>query len=112
MKDFNSLPNEVQEKVKKVLKAYDRVYVIFENGEYNVSVGIGIKKEYASDHEFIGEYKVDEIYTKEERIINYVESFHEYPIQYKGKRDYAWLNSLTSWDCKVKFDENGNLVSA
>lgn len=112
MKNLNTLPNEVQEKAKDILRAYDRVYVIFENGEYHVSAGIGIKNEYASDHEFIGEYTAKEVFTEEERIINYVESFHEYPIQYKGKRDYAWLNSLTSWECKVKFDENGNLVNA
>lgn len=110
--EFKTLPIEVQEDAKKALRAYDRVYVIYEYGKYNVSVAIGLKSKYAPDHKFIGEYKAEEIFTPEERIINYVESFHEYPIQYKGKRDYAWLKTLTSWDDKVKFDENGNLVNA
>ena len=45
-----------------------------------------------------------------DEIINYVESFHSYPIDYKGKRDYYWIKNL-SRDAKVKFDENGNLVT-
>ena len=110
--DFNLLPIEIQEDAKKALRAYDRVYVIYEYGKYNVSVAISLKSHYADDHKFIGEYKAKEIFTPEERIINYVESFHDYPIEYKGKRDYAWLKTLTSWDDKVKFDENGNLVNA
>lgn len=112
MTNLNTLPIEIREKVKSVLKAYDEVHVIFEYGEYHVSAGISLKAVYADDHKFIGTYKANEIFTPEERIINYVEAFHEYPIQYKGKRDYVWLKSLTSWDDKVKFDENGNLVTA
>ena len=45
-----------------------------------------------------------------DEIINYVESVQSYPIDYKGKRDYNWIKNL-SWDEKVKFDENGNLVT-
>ena len=112
MTNLNTLPIEIQEKVKRILKAYDEVHVIFEYGEYHVSPSISLKATYSEDHKFIGTYKANEIFTPEERIINYVEAFHDYPIQYKGKRDYAWLRTLTSWDDKVKFDENGNLVKA
>ena len=109
MKKFEELPEEVQEQVKEILKAYNRTSVTFENGKYHFG-GYSLKNTYASDYEVVGEYKADDFFTKEERIINYVESFHAYPIAYKGKRDYYWIKNL-SWDTKVKFDENGNLVT-
>lgn len=108
---FNTLPTEVQEKAKNILKAYDEVHITFENGNYNVGAGISLRNEYPNDFRVIGDYKANEIFTEEERIINYVESFHDYPRNYKGKRDYSWLRTLTSWDDKVKFDEFGNLVT-
>ena len=109
MKKFEQLPEEVQEQVKEILKAYNSTSVTFENGKYHFG-GYCLKNTYASDYEFVGDYKADDIFTKEERIINYVESFHSYPIDYKGKRDYKWIKNL-SRDAKVKFDENGNLVT-
>ena len=112
MKKFEQLQEEVQDEVKDILKAYDRVSVTFENGTYHVSQNDCLKATYASDYEVIGYYKDVDIFTEEERIINYVESFHDYPAAYKGKRDYKWIKSLGyDWDIKVKFDENGNLVT-
>lgn len=111
MKELNKLPQEVQDKVKRVLRAYDEVNVIFEYGEYHVSAGLSLKAVYGADHEFIGTYKAVDVFTQEERIINYVECFRDYPISYKGKRDYRWINSLKN-GCKVRFDNEGNLVSA
>lgn len=111
MTTFNTLPNKVKAEVKKRLKMFPAVHVIFEYGEYKVSTGICIDATYAADHKFIGRYTDKEIFTPEERIVNYVESFHDYPIEYKGKRNYQWLNSLT-WKDHVKYDENGNLVTA
>lgn len=108
MKKFEELPKEVQEKVKEILKAYNTVSVTFENGKYHYG-GYCLKNSYASDYEFIGDYKADEIFTKEERIINYVESFHTYPIDYRGKRDYRFIKNL-GWDEEVTFDGNGNLI--
>ena len=107
---YEMLPVEVQAKVKEILKAYDEVYVIYEYGEYHVSASICLKAVYASDHKFIGEYKAKDVFTSEERILNYVESFHSYPIQYKGERDYMWLNSLP-WETELTFDAKGNIVA-
>lgn len=87
MKKFNELPENVQQKIKNTLRAYDTVTVFFENGDYHF--GICLKAHYADDHEYIGHYSADEIYTEEERILNYVNEFQCYPIEYKGKRDYA-----------------------
>ena len=98
MKNFNELPQEVQDKAKGVLRAYDQVNVIFEYGEYHVSAGLCLKAVYCEDHEFVGTYKA-------------VECFRSYPISYKGERDYRWINSLKNGD-KVRFDNEGNLISA
>ena len=109
--NLNTLPTEIIEKVKNTLKIYPRAYVVYEDGRYNVSAGIALKAIYSEDHKFIGEYLEKEVFNENERIINYVENFHEYPINYKGKRDYKFINALT-WDDKVKLDENGDIVKA
>lgn len=85
MKNFNELPASIKNEVKNLLKVYDKCFVTYENAVYHVSPSIAITASYAVDHEAIGTYTAKEIYTAEERIINYVESFHEFPIQYKGK---------------------------
>lgn len=109
MKNFNTLPSEVIEKVKNTLRAFDEVHVIFEYGEYHVSTGIAIKATYAPDEEFIGTYKASEVFTEEERILNYVNEFQSYPVNYKGKRNYQDFNTgkreTFKWD-------NGNIVIA
>ena len=91
MKKFEQLPKEVQNEIKETLKEYDRASVTFENGKYHVSTGDCLKATYPEDYEVVGEYKADEIYTKEEQIINYVELFHEYPASYRVNRNYVWL---------------------
>lgn len=111
MRNFDELPQEVQEDVKRALKAYDRAYVIFEYGEYHTSVGISLKSHYAPDHEVIGEYKAREIFTEDERTINYVESFHDYPIWYKGNRDYRLFDGL-GWDARFRLNNDGNIEIA
>ena len=81
-----------------------------------------MKAQYAGDHEFIGNYKAEDIFTEDERMLNYMESFHEYPIQYRGRRDYSMLNKLNQmrremtpdefWSIRFKFDETYNIVMA
>ena len=94
MKHFNELPESVQTEIKNTLRAYSEVDVYYENGEYHF--GLCLKKNYSSDHKYIGNFKASDIYTEEERILNYVNEFHEYPIQYKGKRDYAILKDYNA----------------
>ena len=110
MRELNTLPSEVVEKVKSILRAYDEVNVIYEYGEYHVSAGLCIKSTYGADHEFIGTYKAKEVYTEEERILNYINSFQDYPIEYKGKRNYK--DFQTGKREVFKWDGNGNLVIA
>lgn len=120
MKTLNELPKSVQKEIKETLKAYSEVPVTYENGRYSFS--LCLKSEYADDHEFIGTFYAKDIYTPEERIINYFESFHEYPISYKGKRDYKMLRDLEAernnmsceefWAIRFKLDSNGDIVRA
>lgn len=91
MKNFNELPETIQSEIKNTLKAYEEVDVYFEYGEYYF--GLVLKKHYAADHEFIGTYYAKDVYTEEERILNYVNEFQSYPIQYKGKRDYSLFHT-------------------
>lgn len=93
--NINTLPVEVQNEIKSTLKVFDKVSVIFENGEYKATTGCCIKAVYADDFKVIGIYNKDEIYTKEEQILIYTEEFLSYPIEYKGKRDWAMIKQLT-----------------
>ena len=60
------------------------------------------------DHEYIGAYYAKDIYTEEERILNYCEEFHSYPPEDKGKRDY---NIIRDYNAKYKMID-GNIVRA
>ena len=112
MMDLNELPMNVQEEVKEKLKAFAKVTVWFENGGYTVATGAVVKTTYAQDEEFVGEFKAEDIFTETERMINYIETFHDYPAGYKGKRDYQTLDKIgNDWSVKFKM-ENGNLVLA
>ena len=107
MKNFNELPETIQNKIKDTLKAYDKVDVYYENGEYHF--GLVLKKNYAADHEVIGTYYAKDIYTDEERILNYVNEFQCYPINYKGKKDYSIFHTGKRETFKMV---NGNIEIA
>lgn len=110
MRELNTLPSEVIEKVKNTLRAYDKCYVNYYGGAYHVSVGVSIKASYEPDEETIGTYFAKEVFTEEERILNYINSFQDYPIEYKGKRNYK--DFQTGKREVFKWDGNGNLVIA
>ena len=107
MKKFENLPVDVQETIKGYLKAFNKVDVYYENGEYHF--GLVIKNQYAPDHQFIGEYFAEDIYSSEERILNFVNEYRSYPIEYKGVKDYSIFK-----DYKARFiyDDEGNIIVA
>lgn len=72
---FEKLPEEIQSKVKAMLKAFDVCNVVYENFEFHVTTGTCLSSHYAFDHFVCGRYRADEIYTKEERRQNFIESF-------------------------------------
>ena len=103
---------EQQNEIKEILKAYNEVHVVYEYGQYHFSTGIALRATYAPDHEFIGTVYADDIFTEEERIINYMEAFHEYSPLYKGRRNYRMLNEIGhDWSIRFKM-VNGEIVRA
>ena len=76
---INSLPIEVVEKIKSNLKVFDKCNVIFEGGQYHVRTGYCLQSQYSPDYKFIKEFHKDEVFTKEEQDLNYIEEFRSYP---------------------------------
>lgn len=104
---------EEQERAKSTLKAFNEVNVTFENGAYHFNTSVMLRNSYPEDFEFIGCIYADDIFTEEEQMINYIESFHDYPHGYKGTRNYGMLREIEgNWDVKFKLDDRGNLVIA
>lgn len=91
---FNELSQNIQEEIKDTLKAYSECYVIFENGDYKVTTALSLKREYPKDYKFIGVYRQNGIITEDEKILNYVEQFHDFPSQYTGKKDWKLIKFL------------------
>ena len=106
MRELHTLPIEEQEKIKGQLKAFDEVVVFFEKGKY--TYGICLKSHYAPDHEYIGTYRADEVFSEVERIENYINEFHSYPGNYKGKRNYALIHKM---DNEREYDLENNTLT-
>ena len=92
--EFNQLPQDVQDKIISILHVYDKAYVDYENGSYKVSPNVCLTATYAEDFKVIGTYTAEELFTEEERIENYINTFNDYPANYKGKRDYQMLRKM------------------
>ena len=110
---INNLPLNVQTEVRETLRAYSSVSVWFEYGKYHVSTGACIKAQYGDDRKDFGTIIAAEVYTEEERIENYCNSFADYPAGYKGLRDYPMMREIkkSGYTKKVKM-ENGDIVLA
>ena len=85
MNKLNNLPKEIINKIKEVLKAYDSCTVVMDNGEYKVRTFNGI--ELNNNIEVICEISSQEIYSENERILNYIEEFKCFPYNYKIEKD-------------------------
>ena len=102
---FNTLTTELQNEIKSTLSAYPStsVYKKADGTLYSTNVVCIHTGDY---DEFIAEFKEADIFTENEIIINYVESFRDYPTKYKGRRNYKELNG--NW-VKASLVE-GNLI--
>lgn len=76
---LDDLPEKVQAEAKDVLKAYNRVNVIYEYSTWHVSASICVKSSYGYDHFFAGTYYAKDVYTEEERRQNFFEAFGYQP---------------------------------
>lgn len=111
--ELNKLPKEVIKEAKNTLKAYGKVNVIFQNGNYKVQCGSLLLNEYPEDFKVIGTAYAEDIFDEKDRMINYIEGFHSYPIEYKGKKDWGMIRELKELRSNYKkgiidLDEFGN----
>lgn len=108
--NFANLPLNVQSEIKSTLSAFSECTVTQkESGDYKVMTCTVVHNGVYDKH--IGRYKAEDVFTVEERIINYVKAFKDYPfmvngITYKGTQDWQMLNS--NWK-DVIMNDNGDL---
>lgn len=79
---FENLPNEVKEEIRNVLKAYDSAHVEYHSGKYWVGAGCGIIGKYPEDFKSYGKITVKDVFTLDERITNYEETFGYQPSKF------------------------------
>lgn len=72
---LSALPEDIQDKVRGTLRAYDRCRVVFEYGKFSAGAGCCVKAHYNYDHFVCGEYFAADVYTPEERRQNFIEEF-------------------------------------
>lgn len=107
--NFSKLPLNVQSEIKQVLSAFDECSVE-QNKADDYEINTSTVLHTGDYNKFIGRYKAEDVFTVEERIINYVKEFRDFPfgmgITYKGKKDWKMLNS--NWK-DVVMSDNGDL---
>ena len=81
---LQDLPEDVQTEVKKLLTIYSKAHVVYEYGKFEATAHHCLKASYGYDRFWCGEYKADDVYTKEERAQHLAElNSYEFP-------EWAW----------------------
>jgi hypothetical protein len=111
---IEQFPAEVQEDILDTLRAYNEVSVTFHDGRYWVISGHCLLGQYPADYKAYGDFYAKDIYTEDERIVNYIEGFHDFPREYKGARDYSMLRRMHDMrskgeEARIRLD-NGTAV--
>tara|TARA_R110002096_G_scaffold260001_2_gene453376 strand:- start:182 stop:526 length:345 start_codon:yes stop_codon:yes gene_type:complete len=111
--NINELPESVVKDIKAKLGHFSEARVWKKGEEYKVVAHIGISAS-KSAWEFVSEFSSAEVFSNEERIINYVNNFKDFPycvdkdhLTYRGKKDYKAIRS--NWN-EVTLNNDGNLV--
>jgi hypothetical protein len=86
---------EIKEQILTTLTAFDVVMVTRENGKYTSSTGAILTNDVKPTDFKVWSFNKSEIFTEDEMILNYVNSFKCFPIEYPlNKRDYKELLKL------------------
>ena len=72
---LEELPEDVQQKVRGTLKAFDVCHVEYEHGAFHAGTCVCLQATYPTDHFVAGSYKAKDVYTPEERRQNFIEEF-------------------------------------
>ena len=102
---LETLPIDVQNEVKNTLKAFDRCNVTIEEGVYKVHTSYMLTSD-NRDIQHLGEIHKDDVYSNDEKIVNYVNEFRCYPAEYKGEKDYTKVRDR---NLTAKMD-NGTII--
>lgn len=104
---LKTLPIQVQENIKSTLYAYSECTLeLNKQGEYKVLTCVVLHNgEY---NQIVGKFTGDGIFSQDEKIINYVTTFRDYPTYYKGKRNYKELNK--NWSM-VRLEKDNIILS-
>ena len=122
---LENLPAEVIADVKRTLGAFNEARVWKKEGkdEYRVVAHVGLSAS-KDDWNYVDTFTSEEIFTPNERILNYVRNFRDFPFRvgpafnanggfnkelltYKGDKDYKAIRS--DWT-EVTLNENGDLA--
>lgn len=81
---LEDLPESVQNEIKQLLTIYDKAHVVYEHGKFDATAHHCLKASYGRDRFWCGEYRADDVYTKEERKQHLAElNAYEFP-------EWAW----------------------
>ena len=125
MIEYDDLPQEAKDELRKALVAFPDASLWKQGDKYFTTEGVSIVKKYDDEYglEHIGKYHDYEVFSDKERIENYINTFRDYPSEYKGLRNYSLMremdNSITLIRANGrtaiqqligKLDEYGNFV--
>ena len=107
---LNTLSAADVAEVKSKLECFDKCIVTLNKKTGKVIATNAVVLHNSEYDQYLGEVLADEVFTSDERILNYVKNFREYPWpQYKGAKDWKKLDS--DWT-EVSLNSEGNLIFA
>ena len=123
---YEDLPQQAKDELRKALVAFPDTLLWKQSDEYFTTEGVSIVKKYPDDNdkwEYIGEYHDYDVFSDKERIENYINTFRDYPPEYKGIRNYSLMREMDNSIALVRvngrpairqpvgeLDEYGNFV--
>ena len=103
---FQTLPLKAQSEISDTLKAYSKVDFYFRGCEFQVRA-FTILSATNDGYTHLASFNKDDIFSEEEQIVNYVNSFRSFPIEYNGNKN--WKELKKDWKVATMNDES-NIV--
>lgn len=109
--------DDIMDQIKEILKVYNKAYVLQENNsKHYVTNSLYLLNSRGSNYRLCDTFFAEDFYSAKERQLNYINSFVDFPPEYKGRRDMKLLQEMaTNWKdgkstIEIVFDEYGNFV--
>lgn len=108
---------EIMDQVRELLKAYPKAYVLEENNtKHHVTNSLYLLNSRGNNYRLCDTFYAEDFYSHKERQLNYINTFADFPEDYKGRRDMNLLQEMAvNWEngkskIEVVFDEYGNFI--